>query len=242
MEPFLMPPLALFLVGAVGWLLRKRAKFVGRTLMYGSALALVALSTPFVAAALLRSLQTSQALDETKLDHGCGAIVVLAGDAHVFAPEYGDATCGPLTLERLRYAARLAKRTRLPLLVSGGVPRKDVRTHAAMMREALERDFGVEVRWLEERSANTRENLLNSAEILRRDGISRAYLVTHAWHMPRALEWAAVAELDVVAAPTAFRAPAGMELSTFLPSAKALRESNWALHEWFGRAWWAITG
>jgi uncharacterized SAM-binding protein YcdF (DUF218 family) len=242
MEPFLMPPLSLLLAGGAGWLLRKSSPRLGRALMLGAVALLALLSTPLVSAFLLRALQSHPALDAAQLDHGCGAIVVLAGDAQLHAPEYGDASCGPLTLERLRYGARLARATKLPLLVSGGAPRAGVRSHAAMMKEALELDFGLEAKWIEERSANTRENLRHSSEMLREAGIARAYLVTHAWHMPRAVEWARSAGFDVVAAPTGFRAPADLRLATFLPSAKALRESAWALHEWFGRAWQLVAG
>ncbi len=236
-EPFLMPPLALLLLGGVGWLARKRWPRAARATIAASIALLALLSTPLAAALLLGSLQVHDALDAERLDHGCGAIVVLAGDAQLHAPEYGDASCGPLTLERVRYAARLARASGLPLLVSGGAPRAGVRSHAAMMREALERDFALTVRWTEERSGDTRENLLNSAALLRGAGVTRAYLVTHAWHMPRAVAWAHSAELEVVPAPTGFRAPLEWRLSTFLPTSKALRESNWALHEWFGRAW-----
>ena len=235
-----MPPLALFLVGAAGWLLRKRAEKLARGLMYGSALALFALSMPLVSATLLRALQSHPALDIARLDPRCGAIVVLAGDAQLESPEYGDASCGPMTLQRLRYGVRLARASGLPLMVCGGPPRKGVRPHAAMMAEALERDFGLSARWIEDRSADTRENLANAARMLREAGVERAYLVTHAWHMPRAVDWARSSGLDVVPAPTAFRAPAGLEFASFLPSAKALRESAWALHEWLGRVWWAV--
>lgn len=236
-----MPPLALLCLGGAGWLARKRCPRLGRATMAVAVALLALLSTPLASAVLLGALQSHDALDEARLEHGCGAIVVLAGDAQLHAPEYGGASCGPLTLERLRYAARLARVTTLPLLVSGGAPRAGVRSHAAMMKEALERDFGLEVRWSEDRSADTRENLRNSAQMLREAGVSRAYLVTHAWHMPRAVDWAHAAELDVVAAPTGFRAPLEWRLSTFLPTSKALRESTWALHEWLGRAWRLVT-
>ncbi len=241
-EPLLMPPLALLLIGGGGWLARKRWPRAARAAIAASIGLLVLFSTPAVSALLLGALQSFPALDEQRLDHDCGAIVVLAGDAQLHAPEYGDASCGPLTLERLRYGARLSRASGLPLLVSGGAPRAGVRSHAAMMREALERDFGLEVRWSEARSADTRQNLAHSASLLRDAGVARAYLVTHAWHMPRAVAWARSAKLDVVAAPTGFRAPLEWRLSSFLPTSKALRESNWALHEWFGRAWQLVAG
>lgn len=236
-EPFLMPPLALLLLGAAGWLARRRWPRAGRAAIAAAIALLVLFSTPLTASLMLGALQSFPALDEQRLEPGCGAIVVLAGDAQLHAPEYGEAACGPLTLERLRYAARLARASKLPLLVSGGAPRAGVRSHAAMMKDALERDFALEVRWCEERSGDTRENLSNSAALLRAAGVSRVYLVTHAWHMPRAVAWARRANLDVVAAPTGFRAPLEWRWSSFLPTAKALRESTWALHEWLGRAW-----
>ncbi len=237
LEPFVMPPLALLILGGAGWFARKRFPRAARASMAASIALLVLLSTPLTACLLLGALQSHPALDERRLDHGCGAIVVLAGDAQLHAPEYGGASSGPLTLERLRYGARLARASGLPLLVSGGAPRAGVRSHAAMMKEVLERDFALEVRWSEDRSADTRQNLSNSAALLREAGVRRAYLVTHAWHMPRAIGWARRADLDVVAAPTGFRAPLEWRFASFLPTSKALRESTWALHEWFGRAW-----
>lgn len=237
-----MPPLACLLLAGLGALERRRRPRLGGWLLglgFGS---LVAFSLPLVSSVLLIALQSEPALDDTRLDHGCGAIVVLAGDASSAAPEYGGPTCGPMTLERLRYAAHLARATKLPLLASGGVPKRGLPPHAEMMRAALERDFGLEVRWSEPRSANTRENARFSALLLRNYGINRAYVVTHAWHMPRALAEFRAAGLEAVAAPTGFRAPPSWDWSTFVPSAKALRESSWALHEWLGRAWYALTG
>jgi uncharacterized SAM-binding protein YcdF (DUF218 family) len=240
-EPFLMPPLAVLVLGGVGWLLRKRRPLTARALMLSATALLVLASLPLSSALLLGALQRAPALDERELAHGCGAIVVLAGDAQLHAPEYGGAACGPLTLERLRYGARLARSSGLPLLVSGGPPRAGVRSHAELMREALERDFDLRVRWLEDRSADTRENLANSAELLREHDVRRVYLVTHAWHMPRAVGWARAAELDVVPAPTGFRAPFEWRMSSFLTTSKALRETTWALHEMLGLVWQALT-
>ena len=46
--------------------------------------------------------------------------MILGGGLRRSAPEYGGDTLGRLTLERLRYGAMLAKRTGLPVMVSGG--------------------------------------------------------------------------------------------------------------------------
>lgn len=236
-----MPPLASFLLAGVGALLWRSRPKLAHWLVALGALSLVLLSLPLVSAMLLRSLQTSPALNEASFDPRCGAIVVLAGDANVEAPEYGGASCGPLTLERLRYAAFLARATRLPILVSGGPPKKGESPHAELMKLALERDFQVLVRWIEPWSSNTRDNVRLSVPMLRRDGVERAYVVTHAWHMPRALAEFERNSFEAVPAPTGFRAAPTFEWGTFTPSAKALRESAWALHEWIGRVWYALS-
>ena len=48
------------------------------------------------------------------------AIVVLGGGLYFDTPEYGGDTVGGSTLERLRYAATIARKTNLPVLVTGG--------------------------------------------------------------------------------------------------------------------------
>ena len=54
------------------------------------------------------------------------------------------------------------------------------------MKQVLEREFQVPVTWVEETSRNTLENARGSFQVLGAAGIRRVYLVTHAWHMPRA--------------------------------------------------------
>ena len=81
-------------------------------------------------------------------------------------------------------------------------------------------------------------------------GIRRVFLVTHAWHMPRALEVFEKAGVDAVPAPTGFvhkdpiRAGFGFEdRSTYgdwLPNAGALLKSYFALHEYLGRVWYRL--
>ena len=56
-----------------------------------------------------------------------------------------------------------------------------------LMHRSLEMDFEVPVRWLEEKVATTMGNARRSARLLQRDGIDSVYLMTHRWHMRRAL-------------------------------------------------------
>ena len=235
-----MPPLCLYLAAAVGFALLGRRPRTGRAMIGGSFTMLLLFSLPVVAIGLQTSLQGPAPSGE--FDFGdAQAIVVLGADGISFAPEYGGTTVGPLTLERLRYAAKLARQSQLPVLVSAGPMRRGQPALAVSMATTLEREFGVSVRWREERSANTRENALFSAKILLAEHIERVLVVTHAWHEPRSLAEFQSAGLSPRAAGTGWRTFSGLELGAWIPSARGLRETSWALHEWIGRIWYAIT-
>ncbi|MFT5051082.1 MAG: uncharacterized SAM-binding protein YcdF (DUF218 family) [Chlamydiales bacterium] len=232
-------PACLFLLVGAGWLVARRRRPLGRWMMIVGTSFLVLLCIPWCAAGLLRSLQSTPPLaDPSAL--APQAIVILSADAVSWAPEYGTATVGRLTLERLRYGAHLARQTDLPLLVTGGASRPDVAPRAVLMQRVLEQEFGLPVRHVEGRSSDTLGNARESARLLRSDGIERVLLVTHAWHMPRALAAFRSTGLEVVPAPTAFRDWPQPGLAAFVPSARSLQESSWALHEWLGRAYYAL--
>lgn len=255
-EALLAPPVpafALVLVGALllAWSARGSAarrsplRRLGLALCAAGAGLMYVLCCPWLMAMALWSLQSYPALPPEgapePLPAGAGAIVVISAGWNPAGPEYGGATIGALTLERLRYGASLSRRTGLPVLVSGGAPQRGQPPLAEMMRDAL-RELGVEARWVEGRAGDTRGNARESAALLREGGVERVFLVTHAWHMPRAVAAFRAAGLEVIPAPTAFRIRPRLEPSAFWPSARALREGHWALHEWLGRAWYALTG
>jgi len=237
LRALVVPPLALFALAAIGALLLRRRRRLGWTIVAVASGLLVLLCLPIVSAALLRSLQPRFVGSRD----GAQAIVVLGADDAPLAPEYGGVSVGPLTLERLRYAARLHRESSLPVLVSGGTMRKGDPSLAKLMRDVLESDFAVPVRWMEERSGDTRANARRSSEILVRENVRTVLLVTHAWHMPRARGAFERAGLEVVAAPTGFRAWPDLGVAVVLPSARALRESSWAIHEWIGRLRYALS-
>lgn len=165
------------------------------------------------------------------------AIVILAGGQRRYAPEFGGATVNALSLERLRHGARLARRTGLPVLVSGGRVRDDRRPEAELMAEALAEDFGVVARWLDTESRDTGENARNSASLLAADGIRRIVLVTHAAHMARARASFEATGLAVLPAPTAWLGDPDRERDALdlLPTPRAAFAGWYAAHEWLGR-------
>ncbi|MDP9095351.1 MAG: YdcF family protein [Pseudomonadota bacterium] len=146
---------------------------------------------------------------------------------------------GPLTLDRTRASAALARRTGLPILVSGGELPDLHMTLAAMMAQSLHEDFGLDAKWQEDRSRDTWENAEFTTTILRQAGVRRIYLVTHDWHMRRSLLAFQHFGLDPV--PVSVRPPFAPPLSwrRFVITPVAWFNSYIAIHEWVGLAYYA---
>lgn len=244
-----LPPTSFFLLLFVGLLLRRRWPGLGRIFLTALLLAVYLATTPFLAGELMAPLQTFGPVDLENPDPKVEAILVLGAGVYFDAPEYrpsegsetGVDAPDSLSLQRAEYAAYLAKATGKPVMVSGGpTDMSDGPTLAQVMQITLQRDFGVSVRWVEDRSDNTKTNVMLSAALLREQGIRKIYLVTHAWHMPRAVIAFEQSGIDVVPAPTRFVSRSEMELQDFIPSAKALLLNFYAIHEWLGIAWYRL--
>jgi len=75
--------------------------------------------------------------------------------------------------------------------------------------------------------------------LLAADGIGAVYVVTHAWHMRRALIAFRHFGLAATPAPTELDAPPRFTLAAFIPSLAGWRMSYYGLHEWIGCAYYA---
>jgi uncharacterized SAM-binding protein YcdF (DUF218 family) len=164
------------------------------------------------------------------------AIVVLGGGVLPQAPEFGVAQPGEHTLARLRYAAWLARRTGKPIGFAGGIGWSAVGTttvsEGSVAARVLKEDYGLAVRWLDERSRDTRENAARMAEAMKPDGIRRIALVTDATHMPRAAAHFRALGFEVLPAPTNFPFERDKTLLEWLPSSLGLTTSRSVLREW----------
>lgn len=220
----------------LGTLLSYWRRGLGITVISVAALALYLLSIPLVANRLLSTLEPATSAD---LSQPAQAIVILGGGLYARTPEYGGETIDAITLERVRYGARLHRQTKLPILVTGGKLMNGQQTsEGALMAKSLREDFGVPVQWVEDQSHTTEENAVLTARMLRPLGVTRVYLVSHAWHMPRSTRVFAGAGLQPLAAPTGFTTSFRGDLRNFIPSAKALRKSYYATHEALGLLWY----
>jgi uncharacterized SAM-binding protein YcdF (DUF218 family) len=202
-----------------------------------SIVALYFLSTPYISSHLLRVLERMAPSDTGKTKF-TEAIVVLGGD--VEDTEDGSQRVGPLTLERLFYAARVFHATHLPMLVTGGPAGEGNRPIANLMADILTNDFGVPVVWRETASLTTLENARFSARLLTASNIHTVLVITQRWHMARALWALRNSGISAVPAnvPKGRRLPVGLD--AFLPNPKSLLDSFYAFHELIGLLYYRL--
>lgn len=243
----LLPPvpfIAMVLIGAM--MLRSRPQR-GWTLVLTGCVALWLSSTSLVGAALIRVLTrpppalTSSAIADLKQVAAASktVIVVLGGGLEVYAAEFGMSNLAPFSMERLRYGVWLAKATGLPLAFSGGLGYglPDGPSEAEIATRIAATEFNRPLRWAESRSRDTSENGQFTVALLRPAGIERIVLVTHNFHMRRAMgdfERAAQRagiKLSILPAPMGL----GRASDGWLPSTTGFAQTRLALHEWLGR-------
>jgi len=235
-KALVLPPAMPLLIALVGLALLDRRRRLGRFLATVGVLLLVLVSLPAVADFLVRFVDDSPPFDRAHAQ-SAQAIVILGGGTKRAAPEYGGDTLNRLTLERVRYGARVARMTGLPVMVVGGRSEPSRETEAKVMRAALQDEFGVPVRWIEDQSRNTHENALMAAAILRPAGVTRVVLVAHGFDMPRATAEFAAAGVETIPAPTGLLAPRREEtLLDYFPSVEGLQWSYYALYELYAEA------
>ena len=243
LKTLLLPPgiIILMLVGA--FLLVQGGG--GRALLLTATTGLTLLCLPVVAILLIVPLEPFPALDlRLPLAPQVKGILVLGGGFKSNAPEYAGLSLDTLTLQRVRYGAKLQRATGLPLYVSGGVATARAPAVGDLMAQTLRDEFAVPVAGVENASRNTWENAVYSKAMLERDGVSQVLLVSDAWHLPRAVAACERAGIAVISAPTGLIAgPHWREKlawSDWVPRTGALTISTYALHEHLGRVWYQL--
>jgi uncharacterized SAM-binding protein YcdF (DUF218 family) len=170
------------------------------------------------------------------------AIVVLGGGREALAPEYGLANLNGVSLQRLHYGIWLSRQTGAPILFSGGVALSDNIgvTEAEAAARIAERDYLKPLTWTESESRDTRENAARSIALLKPAGVSDIVLVTHGYHMPRAVRafqheaQRADSPLRVWPAPMGLAQPSQRALLLWLPSNEGFDRVRAVLRELAG--------
>ncbi|WP_055075579.1 YdcF family protein [Pseudanabaena sp. 'Roaring Creek'] len=211
--------------------------------LLGTALTVLCLgSNEFLSQLLVRSLEW-QYLPKGNLPQ-VEAIVVLGGGTRPRLyprPWYEVNEAG----DRILYGSLLHKQGHAPLLVvtggraewygEGGNPESEDMA-------AIAEFVGVPSQAIiqESQSLNTRENAVNTKQILSKRGINQILLVTSALHMPRSMEIFRKVGFECIAAPTDFLAVQNennkgwASILDLLPSAEALKNTTNAIKEYIG--------
>lgn len=232
------PPSSLLILLLLSFVLRKRWPKVALTSFILGVAGLYIMSLPITVEYAARALETEMPLTQAQwpsLNQQADAIVILGGGREVNDPAWQGDQPALMAMQRLRYGARLAKATNLPVLVSGGLHFGQPPSEAQIMADSLAEDFDITARWLEGESRTTWENALYTAKILQAEGIQRVLLVTDAWHMPRSRWSYEQLGFSVTSAPVGFLSGANSRpLNGWMPESKALWQNTALLNEAIG--------
>ncbi len=241
LKTLLLPPAINFVLIACGLIIQKRSAWLGRLCWVAGLSLLVVISLRPVSFPLIHSLERYTPLPVPLVTDNEQAIVVLGAGINSHAREFGRAIESDAGLQRLQYAAFLHQQSSLPILLSGGIVNQNRISEAAVMATTLNNSFNVEPVWQEQLSRNTWENASYSAQLLKGQGITSVYLVTHAYHMPRAIMAYEAHGIELTPAPLGFAmSPRYDDVRTYLPSMGAMLESHAALHEYLGLLWYLL--
>ena len=235
---FLAPPTVLIVLCLIGAAVAPWWRRAGIALALSSSVGLYLAAMPVVSSYLLYRVETEL---PAQVDFvGAEAIVVLGGDVqHGNGRDMPD-RLGLLSLERVMLAAQAYRRMRLPVAVSGGRVDSAYQTEGELMKTALERDFGVPVRWNEDRSRTTWQNALFTARLLQREQLRTVIVVSQAWHLPRALWSFGRVGIKALPWPAPRVVPHYRRIGSFLPNIAALHDTFYALHELIGGLYYRL--
>lgn len=249
----LLPPVPLLLMLLLAWWWQRRRPALSTSLLLLAVVGLWFSHCQVTGALLERRLALNPSLSIARVAElrraaadNRTALVVLGATARALAPEYAESHLDNSAMERLHYGLWLARQLQAPVLYtgSGGWVPADAQREATVAARIASRDYGRNLRWVEAESHDTRGNARLSLAMLHKDGINQVVLVTHAWHMKRALrafeEEAKLSGMAVriVPAPMGLRADRHLSvMQRWMPTAEGHQRVRQALREWIG--WFA---
>lgn len=247
---FVLPPVPLLVMLVMAWWWQRRRPLLATVLLMSAVAGLWASQCLGFGVLLERQLAVAPALSATRLAElrrglpaNRTAVVVLGNGTRALAAEYGEAHLDTGSMERLHYGLWLSRQLQLPVMVSGGagLAQPDGPAEATVAGRVASRDYGRTIRWLETESADTRANARRSLQLLKAHDISDVVLVTHTWHMRRALR---AFETEAQLAGQVVRlVPASMGITSdqhmspilrWMPSAEGNQRVRQTLREWLG--------
>lgn len=244
LQPLILPPGALILLMALGFLIRKECRMLGGLLLAaGFVLLYMACINP-VSDRLLEPLERLYLpLKSADAKQHPDAIVVMGGGARDLSWLGLAPAPSEVSLERVVEGVRLFRMFHIPLVFIGGNgdPAKEgVSEAGAMAQVAL--DLGVPKRnmIIIDKGRDTLESALEVKSGIK---VNRIILVTSAYHMMRASRVFKKNGFDVMPAPCGFRSEQRkISFFSFIPRAESLSSSHIACAEYLSLAWYTIVG
>ncbi len=204
-------------------------------------------STPFVGNRLIGWLESRHPPVAVAQVENADAVVVLGGifgppTDSGFLPNFGD------TVERLEAGIVLMQTNKAPWLVftGGRLPweaREKLEGEEAR-DQAIVRGISAAQIIVTREVGNTADEARAVAELIKERQWRRIILVTTGWHMPRAARLFRRAGIDCVIFPVDFRRDTRRPVNfiDFVPCADGLGNTETALREFYGYAFYAVAG
>lgn len=241
-QALILPPASLLLLMLAGLLLLRKRPVVGRWLLTLGVVLLYLLSLPITADMLVKPLESfAPPLNEmpTKAD----AVIVLGSGIVDLSWVPAPAAPSEITTSRLITGVEIAKRLRVPLVISGGSDKIDgmvVGEGISMAYMAQRLGMPREQIKISNISRKTYEEAASVRLIVQGNDI---ILVTSAFHMKRSTAFFLKRGFTVIPAPVAYRGQSrSISLNTLLPRASHLETSSFALSEYISTMWYRMRG
>ncbi len=220
---FLPPGIFIFTLLLAGFLSRQfRKTFISLAVIF------YLLSIKPIANILLAPLENFKTNDTN-----ASVVVVLGGGSNT----NGVIKAYPDTFKREFYGFYLAKQKRLPLIFSGGgieVTKEadNAKSDFGLMQQLSNSKLKI---YYESNSLNTKQNAQFTATLFKKLQLpKKIYLVTSAYHMPRALYYFQKAGFKVTPQAVNFKVEKNYSFYDFLPNMANLDNSYTAIHEYIG--------
>jgi len=194
------------------------------------------ISIPLTSNLLTHSLEYKY-LPPNKLDGD--VVVVLGGGATLSSPDLsGSGNLSGSAANRLLAAARINKKTGLPIIFTGGQVFKTSGNEAEIAkRQLLDLGLSENAVIMENKSLNTTENANFTKVLLTKYNYTKPILLTSAFHMYRAVinfNNAGIKNLEIYPCDYSTNKKLSMDFNSFVPSSSSLSSSSLALHEYLG--------
>jgi len=220
-QAFLSPSVFIFVIFLIGTFFFK--KRVGKFFVFLGIILYYLFSISFISNLIISPLETKyQPINKEELNKTNATVLLLGGK------ESDVLRCA----EVLFIYNEKSNKTDFKVVISGDNPVKSEIKEAESMRIFLiNRGIATDNIILEDKSRNTYESAIKIKDLL---GNELFFLVTSAYHMPRAILAFKSAKTNPFPAPTDFKIEEDYTFLDFFPDSRNLKKTDLAFHEYFG--------